>query len=64
MKHVIVVNWKETGLTETYSSLAVFTDRNPGFKQNTINNYISRKKAPYETPALKLIKCELLGPVK
>lgn len=60
MRTVIVVVWKETGLMEVYSSLAGFAERNKGFKINTINNYISRRKVAYEDDKVIIHRCRFI----
>lgn len=61
MNHVIVTTDKKTGETKVYTSLAGFLEKNTGYKADTINNYITRKKVPYESEALRLVRCEVIG---
>ena len=60
MRTFIVVFWKETGLVEVYSSLRGFLERNKGFKADTINSYISRKKTLYEDSRIRLYRCKVI----
>jgi hypothetical protein len=60
MKNVIVAIWLESGSVEVFSSLRGFTENYPQYNEHTINNYISRKKIPYVTDDLSLIKTKFV----
>jgi hypothetical protein len=60
MKNVIVAIWLESGMIEVFSSLRCFTENYPQYNEHTINNYISRKKIPYVTDELSLIKTKFI----
>ncbi len=60
-KSVVVAVWKhEGGEIEVYTSLLGFLEHNKGFKQGTIENYLSRKKTPYEDDKVKLLRTNLI----
>lgn len=48
MKHVIILTNKRTKKKETYSNLRLLLDVLPIASYNSVNNYISRKKVPFE----------------
>jgi predicted NAD-dependent protein-ADP-ribosyltransferase YbiA (DUF1768 family) len=55
-KNVIIVFWKQTQAYQAFSSLKDFTDNVPGYSAETIRNHISRKKKPFETEDIILLK--------
>lgn len=60
VKSVIVALWHESGLVEVFSSLKGFLEYNPQYNINTLNNYISRKKIPYKTDELTLVRTKFI----
>jgi hypothetical protein len=60
MKNVIVAIWLDSGRIEVFSSLRGFTENYPQYNEHTINNYISRKKIPYVTDELSLVKTKFI----
>ena len=61
-KRVIVVQWKRfAGIDiDVFSSLKGFCDSYPEFNYNTLNNYLSKKKVPYETDQIKIERLPLI----
>jgi hypothetical protein len=60
MKNIIIAVWTEKnsqqGVIEAYSSLAGFMEIHPEYNEYTITNYLTRKKVPYITDELTLMK--------
>jgi hypothetical protein len=65
-KRVVVVYWKRfAGIDiDVFSSLKGFCDSYPEFNYNTLNNYLSKKKVPYETAQVKIERLPLINTVK
>ena len=61
-KFAILVTDKKTGQKTLFSSLKVFVENNPGYSVNTIYNYTSRKKAPFEDDSIILEKIPYFNP--
>jgi len=55
-KSAILVTFKETGRKALFSSLKVFVEKHPAYKIDTLYNYTSRKKKPYEDAVIELEK--------
>jgi hypothetical protein len=55
-RRVILVNWKKlaTNNFEVFSSLKNFCDNHPAYNYNTLSNYLSKKRIPYENDEIKL----------
>lgn len=64
-KNVIVVHWKRFACTEidVFSSLKVFCDSYPTYKYHTLNNYLSKKKLPFENDEIRVERQPLLKKV-
>jgi hypothetical protein len=59
IKNVIIAIWtheSSQGVIEAYSSLASFLEIHPEYNEHTITNYLTRKKMPYITDSLTLMK--------
>jgi len=52
----ILVCWKKKNEYEIYSTLELFVSLNPSYKAWTIRYYITRKKVPYETDEVLVIR--------
>jgi hypothetical protein len=54
-RRIILVKWKKLDdLIEVYSSLKDFCNYHPHFSYDTLNNYLSKKKVPYENGEIKV----------
>lgn len=65
-KRVVVVQWKRVGGTfiDVFSSLRNFCDSYPQYNYHTLNNYLSKKKVPFETNEVKIERQPLLTKVE
>jgi len=64
-KRVVVVLWKRFAGTDidVFSSLKNFCDSYPEFNYHTLNNYLSKKKIPFENQEIKIARQPLLTTV-
>ena len=64
-KRVVVVYWKRFAGTDidVFSSLKNFCDSYPKFNYHTLNNYLSKKKIPFENQEIKIVRQPLLTTV-
>src|SRR5579863_10706117 len=54
-RRIVLVRWKKLDdYIEIYSSLKDFCDCHPDFKYYTVNNYLSKKKVPFENAEVKV----------
>jgi hypothetical protein len=60
---IILITHKKTGAAECFSSLKPFYAKHPIYeaKKDNIDNYLSRKKKPYETDDIKIQRLEVQG---
>ena len=60
---IILITHKKTGEVESFSSLKPFYDKYPIYeaKKDSIDNYLSRKKKPYETEDIKIQRLDVQG---
>jgi hypothetical protein len=65
-KRVVVVQWKRFAGTDidVFSSLKGFCDSYPDYNYHTLNNYLSKKKIPFENDEIKIERQPLLNNVK
>ncbi len=65
-KRVVVVQWKRFAGTDidVFSSLKCFCESYPDYNYNTLNNYLSKKKVPFENEEIKIERQPLLKNVK
>ena len=65
-KRVIVVHWKRFAGTDidVFSSLKGFCDSYPAYNYNTLNNYLSKKKIPFENDEIKIERQSLIQKVR
>lgn len=65
-KRVVVIQWKRFGGTviDVFSSLKGFCDSYPAYNYHTINNYISKKKVPFEIDDIKIERQPLIREVR
>lgn len=56
MKRVVVMNWKSQAENpiEVYSNLKILCESHPVFNYNTLNNYLSKSKIPYENDVVRI----------
>lgn len=56
MKRVVVMNWKAQteNPIEVYSNLKILCESHPVFNYNTLNNYLSKSKIPYENDVVRI----------
>ena len=65
-KRVIVVHWKRFASTDidVFSSLKGFCDSYPTYNYHTLNNYLSKKKVPFENDEIKIERHPLIQKVR
>ncbi|WP_025144483.1 DUF6922 domain-containing protein [Pedobacter jeongneungensis] len=65
-KRVIVVQWKRFGGNEfdVFTSLKGFCESFPSYNYNTLNNYLSKRKIPFENDEVKIERLPLITKVK
>lgn len=65
-KRVIVVHWKRFASTDidVFSSLKGFCDSYPAYNYHTLNNYLSKKKIPFENDEIRIERQSLIQKVK
>lgn len=65
-KRVVVVQWKRFAGTDinVFSSLKGFCDSYPAYNYHTLNNYLSKKKIPFENSDIKIERQPLYKQVK
>lgn len=65
-KTVIVVQWKRFGGTavDVFSSLKGFCDSYSAYKYHTLNNYLSKKKIPFENDEIRIERQPLIRHVR
>lgn len=61
-KFALLVTTKQTQDKVLYSSLKVFCENNPQYSINTIYNYTSRKKTPFEDDLIMIEKIPYFKP--
>lgn len=56
MRRVIVISWKPAGSKDfnIFSSLKILCHHYPKYNYNTLNNYLSKKKIPFENDEVKI----------
>ena len=58
----MLIHWKKLGnRIEVFSSLKNFCDSHPDFSYNTLNNYLSKKKIPYETGEIRIERIPIIS---
>lgn len=64
-KRVVVVHWKRFAGTDidVFSSLKGFCDSYPIYNYHTLNNYLSKKKVPFENDEIKVERQPLIHKV-
>lgn len=62
-RRVVLVRWKQRpdAVYEVFSNLKNFCARYPVFSYNTLNNYLSKQKAPFETDEVHVERLPVLG---
>ena len=65
-KRVVVVHWKRFASTDidVFSSLKGFCDSYPAYNYHTLNNYLSKKKIPFENDEIKIERQPLIQKVR
>lgn len=65
-KRVIVVQWKRFGGNELdiFTSLKGFCESFPSYNYNTLNNYLSKRKIPFENDEVKIERLPLITKMK
>ena len=56
MKRVVVINWKgrQENPFEVFSNLKILCESYPVYNYNTLNNYLSKNKMPYENDDVRI----------
>ena len=56
MKRVVVINWKEAREEpiEVFSNLKILCEAYPVYNYNTLNNYLSKGKIPFENAKVRI----------
>lgn len=64
-KRVVVVQWKRFGGSEldVFTSLKGFCESFPIYNYNTLNNYLSKRKIPFENDEVKIERLPLLNKI-
>ncbi len=62
-RRVVVVYWKHNRLKpfEVYSNLRNFSLAHPEYSYNTLNNYLSKKKLPFETDDVRIERKHIIS---
>lgn len=60
-KRVILVHWKKQNNTEVFSNLKYFCLSYPQYNYNTINNYLSKRKIPYESEIIRIERKNIIS---
>jgi len=65
-KRVVVVHWKRFASIDidVFSSLKGFCDSYPTYNYHTLNNYLSKKKIPFENDEIKIERQPLIQKVR
>lgn len=60
-RRVLLVHWKnrDKDPIEVFSNLKLFCESYPGYSYNTLNNYLSKAKVPYENEVVRVERKEL-----
>ena len=56
MKRVVIIYWKDRAESplEAFSNLKILSERYPAFNYNTLNNYLSKNRIPYENDRVRI----------
>lgn len=56
MKRVVIICWKNRpgNSLEIFSNLKIVCERYPTYNYNTLNNYLSKSKVPYENEEVRI----------
>ena len=56
MKRVVIITWKdrEKPAFEVFSNLKLLSESYPDYNYNTLNNYLSKNKMPYENDKVRI----------
>lgn len=56
MKRVVIINWKarKGNPFEVFSNLKILCESYPTYNYNTLNNYLSKNKIPYENDEVRI----------
>ena len=63
-KRIVLVHWKEQNEVEIFSNLRYFCISYPQYNYNTLNNYLSKEKIPYENEIVRVERKEIIGKPK
>jgi len=50
----VLIHWKKQNETEIFSNLKYFCLSYPQYNYNTLNNYLSKEKIPYENETIRV----------
>lgn len=56
MRRVVVIHWKSRleNPIEVFSNLKILCESHPDYNYNTLNNYLSKSKMPYENDEVRI----------
>ena len=56
MKRVVIMNWKgrQQSPLEVFSNLKILCESYPAYNYNTLNNYLSKNRIPYENDDVRI----------
>ena len=62
-RRVVLIHWKKDASRpfEVYSNLKNFSLANPQYPYNTLNNYLSKKKIPFETDDVRVERKQIIS---
>lgn len=62
LRRVVIVHWKKDNDNpfEVYSNLKNFSLANPRYSYDTLNNYLSKKKLPFETDDVRVERKQII----
>ncbi|WP_142687434.1 hypothetical protein [Chitinophaga polysaccharea] len=59
-KRIVLVHWKEHQQVEVFSNLKNFCLSYPQYNYNTLNNYLSKEKIPYDNDSVRVERKDIL----
>lgn len=63
-KRVVLIHWKKQNEVEIFSNLKNFSLSYPKYNYNTLNNYLSKNKVPYENGDIRVERKEIIASPK
>ncbi|WP_290795952.1 hypothetical protein [Flavihumibacter sp. UBA7668] len=63
-KRIVLIHWKKQQETEVFSNLKNFCISYPDYNYNTLNNYLSKEKIPYDNEQIRVERKEIISKPK